>query len=226
MYVSYISKSDNTKRRAERAGGPCFQFENIKGGLHISVELHNRAGSRAALKGRLAGCTTERPAGCRWAALQDGLHIRAGCTTERASGMHKRAGRRAAEIGELQNRAGQRAAEQGGLLIYTCRRAVEKGGPFDSRTDCVKNDYFSQFQASITVYIMPDVSMQGRTALNIIEIATFRRSSGCATWRAVRYNIARTSCFENDDFSSLLHTLEFFAVRATAKQSNTPSYRC
>jgi len=104
---------------------------------------------------------------------------------------------RAAENGELQNRAGERAAEQGGLHIYTGRRALEKGVPSYSRTDCVK----------------------------IIILASFRRSSRCATWRAVRYNIARTSCFENDDLSSLLHALEFFAARATAKQNNTPSYR-
>jgi len=51
------------------------------------------------------------------------------------------------------------------------------------------------------------------------------RSSRCATWQAVRYNIARTSCFENDDLSSLLHALEFFAAWATAKQNHTPSYR-
>jgi len=98
-------------------------------------------------------------------------------------------------------------------------------GPFDTRTDCVKNYYFSQLQTFIALYKMADRSMQWRTALNIIEIDSFRRSSRCATWRAVRYNIARTSCFKNDDLSSLLHALELFAARATAKQNNSPSYR-
>jgi len=134
-------------------------------------------------------------------------------------------GRRAAENGELQNRACQQVAEQGGLHTYTCRRAVEKGGTFDSRTDCVKTYYFSQLQTFIALYKMADRSMQERSALNIIEIASFRCSSRCATRRAVRYNIARTSCFENDDLSSLLHALEFFAARGTAKQNNTSSYR-
>jgi len=115
------------------------------------------------------------------------------------------------ENGELQNRADQPAAEQ--------------GGPFDNRTDGVKNYYFSQLQTFIALYKMADRSMQGRTALNIIEIASFRCSSRCATWRAVRYNIARTSCFENDDLSSLLHALEFCAARATAQENNLPSYR-
>jgi len=59
----------------------------------------------------------------------------------------------------------------------------------------------------------------------VIEIPSFRRSLRCATWRAVGYNIARTSCFENDDLSSPLHTLKFFAARATVKQNNTPIYR-
>jgi len=135
-----------------------------------------------------------------------------GCTKGLADGLQKTASCRTG-----------RAAAQGGLHTYTCRRAVEKGGPFDSRTDCVKNIYFSQLQTFIALYKMADRSMQGRTALSIIEIASFRRSSRCATWRAVRYNIARTSCFENDDLSSLLHALEFFAARATAKQNNTPS---
>ena len=35
---------------------------------------------------------------------------------------------------------------------------------------------------------MADRSMQGRTALNIIEIASFRRSSRCATWRGDETN--------------------------------------
>jgi len=105
----------------------------------------------------------------------------------------------------------------------TCRRAAEKGGPFDTRADCVKSYYFSQLQTFIALYKMSVLSMQGRTALNIIEIANFKRSSCCATWRAVRYNIARTSCFENDDLSRLLHAVKFLAARATVKQNNTPS---
>jgi len=45
------------------------------------------AGWRAALKGELAGCTTERPAGCTKgrAAQQSGP---AGCTKERTGGLH------------------------------------------------------------------------------------------------------------------------------------------
>ena len=104
-------------------------------------------------------------------------------------------------------------------------RAAEKGGPFDTRTDCVKNYYFCQFQTFIALYKMADRSMEGWTALNIIEIATFRRSSRSATWLAVRYKITRTSCFENDDLSNRLHTVESVAARANAKQNNTPSYR-
>jgi len=57
-------------------------------------------------------------------------------------------------------------------------------GPFDTRTDCVKNYYFSQLQTFMALYKMADRSMQWRTALNIIEIDSFRRSSRCATWRA------------------------------------------
>jgi len=47
---------------------------------------------------------------------------------------------------------------------------------------------------------MADRATQGRTALNIIELAGFRRSSRCEIWRAFLYKIIRTSCFENDDF--------------------------
>jgi len=152
----------------QRAGGPHQRRAAHQVGLHISVELHNRAGWRAAHQGWLADCTR---AGRR-AALKGGP---AGCRTGRASGLQKRVGCAYIRVGAL--------------------------------------------------YKTADRSMQGRIALNIIKIASFRRSSRCATWRAVRYNIARTSCFENDNLSSLLHALEFFAARATAKQNNTPSYR-
>ena len=40
----------------------------------------------------------------------------------------------------------------------------------------------------IALYNMADRSMQGRTALNIIEIASFRRSSRCAKWRGDETN--------------------------------------
>ena len=98
------------------------------------------------------------------------------------------AGRRAALKGGPAGCRKRQAAEQGGLHIYTCRRAVEKGGSFDSRTDCVKNYFFSQLQMFIALYNMAERSMQGRTALNIIEIASFRRSSRCATWRGDETN--------------------------------------
>ena len=91
-------------------------------------------------------------------------------------GLDIRAGRRAALKGGPAGCRKRRAAEQGGLHIYTCRRAVEKGGSFDSRTDCVKNYFFSQLQMFIALYNMAERSMQGRTALNIIELASFRRS--------------------------------------------------
>ena len=68
------------------------------GGLHISVELHNRAGRRAALKGGPAGCTTERPAGCTKgrAAQQSGRRtaLKSGptdCIKGRAGGLQKTA---------------------------------------------------------------------------------------------------------------------------------------
>ena len=133
-----------------------------------------------------------------------------GCTKGRAGGcilggLHNRAGRRAALKGGLQNRAGQQAAEKGragGLHMNTCRRAAEKDGSFDTRADWFKNYYFSQLQTFIALYKMADRSLRGRTSFNTIEIASFRRSSRCATWRAFRYNIARTSCFENDDLAA------------------------
>jgi len=93
-------------------------------------------------------------------------------------GLHNRAGRRTALKGGL---AGRRTGQASGLHINMCWRAVEKGGPFDTRAELL----FSQLQTFITLYKMADRSMQGRTALNIIEIASFRCSSGCATWRAI-----------------------------------------
>ena len=131
-------------------------------------------GRRAEFKSGLAGRTTERVGGLRNRvgrrdAVKSGP---AGCTKGWASG--------------LQKTANYRTGRASGLYIYTCRRAVEKGGLFDTRADCDKNSYFSQFQTYIALYKMADRSMQGRTALNIIEIASFRRSSRCATWRAVR----------------------------------------
>ena len=116
-----------------------------------------------------------------------------GCTTELASGLHNRAGRWAAQKGgpavcrnwqageqQMQKLAGRRPH------INACWRAAENGGPFDTRADCVKNYYFCQLQTFIALYKMADRSMDGWTALNIIEIATFRCSSRCATWMAVR----------------------------------------
>jgi len=116
------------------------------------------SGRRAALKGRLHNRAGRREA------LKSGP---AGCTKGLAGG--------------LQKTASFKKGRASGLHIYTCWRAVEKCEPLDSRTDCVKNYYFSQLQTFIALYKMADRSMQGRTALNIIEIASFRRSSRCAT---------------------------------------------
>ena len=157
-------------RRAALKGGP------TQGGpaSYTLGRMHNRASRRAALKGGPAGCTTERAGG---------LHQKAGRRAAQQGGLRNRAGWKAAHQGGLHNRAGRRAAHKyvpagcttgwagglpiilaggrqrnGGLHINTCRRAAEKGRPFDTR----------------------------RTALKIITLASFRRSSRCAKWRTVR----------------------------------------
>jgi len=146
---------------------PCFQSKNMNF-------------RRAAQQSWSVGCTTELASGLhkragQWASQQRGP---VGCTKGRAGGLQKLAGRRAAEQSGLQ--------KKGGPHINACWRAAEKGGPFDTRADCVKNYYFSQLKTFIALYKMADRSMEGWTALNIIEIATFRCSSRCATWMAVR----------------------------------------
>ena len=57
----------NTKRRAGRAGGPCFQINNMN--FRRYGWLHRRPGWQPAQNARLAGCTTGRVSE---------LHIKAG----------------------------------------------------------------------------------------------------------------------------------------------------
>ena len=75
-------KTDNTKRRAGRAGGPCFQFENMNcSGLEGCME------GRAGHQGGQTGCTKGRAAqqNGRRAAQQSG---QAACNKGRAGGLH------------------------------------------------------------------------------------------------------------------------------------------
>jgi len=68
---SQFMKMDNTKRRA---GGLEAVFPIRKYEFAAGWRTGHQGGRRAALKGGLAGCTTERPAGCTkgWAAQQSG----------------------------------------------------------------------------------------------------------------------------------------------------------
>ena len=147
------------------------------------IEKHEfSARRRAALKGGPeqggpASCTLGRPAqqseptGCTKgrAAQQSVLEV---CTK-----------RRAAQGGPAGCTSG-RAAQQSGLEGCTSGRAAHKyvltgcrkGRAVRYQADCVKNYYFSQLQTFIALCKMADRSMQGWTALNIIELASFRRS--------------------------------------------------
>ena len=67
---------DNTKRRAGRAGGPCYQIKNMN--FPWVGELHRRAGWQAAQQDRPVGCTLG------WAG---GLHIKLTYWKGRAGGL-------------------------------------------------------------------------------------------------------------------------------------------
>jgi len=71
-----VQSTDNTKRRAGRAGGPCCQMKNMK--FPRTGELHRRAGRQAALQNGPVGCIL-RQAG--------GLHIKLGCQNGRVGGL-------------------------------------------------------------------------------------------------------------------------------------------
>ena len=149
-------------------GGPAG-----RAGWRAVFPIEKHEFSAGCIKGRAktdgpASCTLGRPAqeseptGCTKgrAAQQSATE---GCTKRRTAQQSAPEGcikKRAAQdepAGCTTGRAGG-LQKNGGLHINTCRRAAEKGGPFDTR----------------------------RTALKIITLASFRRSSRCAKWRTVR----------------------------------------
>ena len=115
----------STVRRAAQQSG----LEGcIKGRLHISVGLHNRAGSRAGHHGGPSGCTLVLGCTTQRAALKSGLHKKAGCKTERARGLHNRVGSRAALKGGLHIRAGCTKGRASGLQKRADSTYIHAGG--------------------------------------------------------------------------------------------------
>ena len=170
IYTRYQWRNAKVKSDGSGCKGPtpctclCYRCCAIEQGIYKGMTLNGgpagRAGWRAVFPIEKHEFSAGRRAALKGGPKQGGP---ASCTLGRSAqqsapeGCTRRAGGLHIRAGCTTERAGG-LQKNGGLHINTCRRAAEKGGPFNTR----------------------------QTALKIITLAGFRRSSRCAKWRTVR----------------------------------------